>query len=488
MAPSRDSRLPLVLTRLTWTLVAVVAAGVAWRPGGAWTLDPVLHVDGLTQVMALVTTLVSAIVHSFARRYMAGGRRLDRFYGRLFLLTLIVIAMTAADHLALFAGLWTAMGWLLAGLIGHVRGWPQARAAERAARRVFLGGSALLGAALVILGASAGATTITGVIAELGAVPPAATIAAAVLLLGAAMAQSALVPFHRWLLSSMTAPTPVSAFMHAGLVNAGGVLLARFAPVVFDVSGVMIAVVAVGGVSALLGQAWMLVQTDVKRQLGCSTVAQMGFMVLQGGLGFVPAAITHLILHGFYKAYLFLSAGSVVEPTRPPAAGGPSGEDASRGRAAGLLSGGVALAAALAGGALFAGLTGKSLTALDSGTLLVLFVVVAVLHATRSMIRRSALSATARLVAVPATLLPALGLYAAVYNGVKGLLAGLPAAVAPTALTPLHWGLAVAFVLAYVAVERGWHRRSPRLYVALLNTSRPVSSTLLTRRTQYHAH
>jgi NAD(P)H-quinone oxidoreductase subunit 5 len=487
MAPSRDSRLPLALTRLTWTLVAVVAAGVAWRPGGAWTLDPILHVDGLTQVMALLTTLVSAIVHSFARRYMAGARRLNRFYGRLFLLTLVVIAMTAADHLALFAGLWAAMGWLLAGLIGHVRGWPQARAAERVARRAFLGGSALLAAALAVLGASAGATTITGVIAKLGAVPPAAAIAAAVLLLGAAMAQSALVPFHRWLLSSMTAPTPVSAFMHAGLVNAGGVLLARFAPVVFDASGVMLAVVAAGAVSALLGQAWMLVQTDVKRQLGCSTVAQMGFMVLQGGLGFVPAAITHLVLHGFYKAYLFLSAGSVVEPTRPPGADGGAAGPPS-GRAAGLLSSGVALAAALAGGALFAGLTGKSLTALDSGTLLVFFVVVAVLHATRSMVRRSALSATARLAAVPATLLPALGLYAAVYNGVKGLLGGLPAAVAPTALTPLHWGLAAVFALAYVAVERGWHRRSPRLYVALLNTSRPVSSTLLTRRTQYHAH
>jgi NAD(P)H-quinone oxidoreductase subunit 5 len=267
--------------------------------------------------------------------------------------------------------------------------------------------------------------------------------------------------------------------MHAGLVNAGGVLLARFAPVVFDASAVMLGIVFVGGLSALLGQAWMLVQTDVKRQLGASTVAQMGFMVLQCGLGFVPAAIAHLLLHGFYKAYLFLASGSVVEYTRPDDAAPP---------APSLLSGAVTLATALAGGALFAALTGKSVTALDSGTFLTFFVVLAVLHATRTLVRRAALPATVRLWAVPAALLPAIGLYAAVYKGVGLLLGGLPMAVAPTPLTPLHWGLAAVFLLAYVAVERGWHRTSTRLYVTLLNTSQPVPTTLLHNREEYNAH
>jgi NAD(P)H-quinone oxidoreductase subunit 5 len=471
--------MPTALTRLTWSLFALSLGALLWAPDLEWTQEGILHVDGLTHVMALVTTFVSGIVHSFSRRYMAGAKHLDRFFGRLFGLTLIVLLLTAANHLVLFALAWAAMGWVLADLIGHIQGWPQARAASQYARQFFLSGSALLAGALGLLGVQAGTWTIDGVLAGVGSLSTPVVVVAASLLLLAAMIQSALVPFHRWLLSSMTAPTPVSAFMHAGLVNAGGVLLARFAPVMFEVSAVMLGIVFVGGVSALLGQAWMLVQTDVKRQLGSSTVAQMGFMVLQGGLGFVPAAIAHLLLHGFYKAYLFLAAGSVVEHTQPEPADRPSPT---------ILSGLVTLGTAVGGGALFATLTGKSLTALNSGTFLTIFVVIAVLHATQSLVRRASLSATVRLWVVPTVLLPSIGLYAAVYKGVTVLLGPLPMAVAPTPLTPLHWGLLAVFVLAYVAIEMGWHRASTRLYVTLLNTSQPASTTLLHNREQYNAY
>jgi len=476
---SSSSRLPSVLTRLTWLLFLGSLGRLGWSPTAEWTWDPVLRVDGLTCVMAVVTTFVSGIVHSFSRRYMAGAKHLNRFYARLFGLTLVVLLLTAANHLAVFVLAWAAMGWLLADLIGHVRGWPQARAAARHARRLFLGGSALLIGALALLGVWAGTMKIDGVLGAVGTLPVGVVAGAAGLLLTTAMIQSALVPFHRWLLSSMTAPTPVSAFMHAGLVNAGGVLLARFAPVVFELSTLMLIIVAAGGLSALLGQAWMLVQTSVKRQLGASTVAQMGFMVLQAGLGFIPAAIAHLFLHGLYKAYLFLASGSVVEFTQPKQTD-PS--------APSLLSGGVTLATALAGGALFAILTGKSLTALDSGTVLTIFVVLAVLHATHMLVRRTTLSPVVRLWVVPLVLLPSIGLYATVYNGVTAILQSLPTAVAPTALTPLHWGLVVVFLVAYVALERGWHRSSTWLYVTLVNTARPVPTTLLHNREQYNAY
>lgn len=471
--------MPRVLTRLTWLLFAFSLGALLWRPDPEWASGMILHIDGLTGIMAVVTTFVSGIVHSFSRRYMAGAKHLDRFFARLFGLTLIVLLLTAANHLVLFALTWVVMGWVLADLIGHVRGWPQARAASRYARQFFLSGSALLAGALGLLGVQAGTWTIDGVLAAVGSLSIPVVVVAASMLLLAAMIQSALVPFHRWLLSSMTAPTPVSGFMHAGLVNAGGVLLARFAPVVFESSAVMLGIVFVGGVSALLGQAWMLVQTDVKRQLGASTVAQMGFMMLQGGLGFVPAAIAHLLLHGFYKAYLFLSSGSVVEHTQPNPGPRPS---------LSILSGFVTVATAIGGGALFATLTGKSLTALNSGTFLTVFVVIAVLHATQSLVRRASLSAAVRVWAVPAVLLPSIGLYAGVYKGVTALLGTLPMAVAPTALTPLHWGLLGVFSLAYVAIEMGWHRASTHLYVTLLNSSQPVPTTLLHNREQYNAY
>lgn len=470
--------MPLFLTRLTWCLFALSLGVLIWRPDPEWARGAFLHVDGLTYVMAAVTTFVSGIVHSFSRRYMAGAKRLQDFFGRLFVLMLIVLLMTAANHLVLFAAAWTAMGWVLADLIGHVRGWPQANAASRYARWHFLGGSGLLAAALALLGHQTGTWTIVGVLAAVPSLSSEIVATASLLLLAAAMVQSALVPFHRWLLSSMTAPTPVSGFMHAGIVNAGGVLLARFAPVVFELSSVMLVIVAVGGLSALLGQAWMLVQTDIKRQLGTSTVAQMGFMVLQCGLGLIPAAITHLLLHGLYKAYLFLAAGSVVQSTQPgDASPSPS-----------LASSGVALASGLLGGGLFAVLTGKSLTDLDTGLLLTLFVVLAALHATRTLLRRSSLTSAVRLWATPVVLLSSIGLYAAVYNGVAAVLEPVPMTSVHVPLSALHWILATVFVAAYIAMERRWHQTSTWLYVTLLNTSQPLPTTLLHRRDQYNAY
>jgi NAD(P)H-quinone oxidoreductase subunit 5 len=205
----------------------------------------------------------------------------------------------------------------------------------------------------------------------------------------------------------------------------------------------------------------------------------MGFMVLQCGLGFFAAALAHLILHGFYKAYLFLASGSVVAPTLPT-------EEADRSVTG--LQWVVTAGTALAGGALFALLTGKSVTTLGSGLLLTLVVVIAVLHAAQHVVRRAELALSVRAVALPAVVLPALGLYAAVYNGVAALTAGLPMQVAPADGSVVQVLIGGLFVLAYVAAERGWHRASPRLYVALLNMSQPHPSTLTNQRDQYHAY
>lgn len=118
-------------------------------------------------------------------------------------------------------------------------------------------------------------------------------------------------PFHRWLIESIVAPTPVSAIMHAGLVNAGGIILARFSPL-FNGGIASIILLMLAGISVLIGTGISLVQVDYKRQLVGSTIAQMGFMLIQCALGAYIAAIIHLILHGLFKATLFLQAGSAV--------------------------------------------------------------------------------------------------------------------------------------------------------------------------------
>jgi len=474
------SRVPAALTRLAWALwVASLGALALFVRSGGWELPGFVAVDGLTVAMWVTATFFSGVVHSYSRRYMAGNAHVERFFARVFAFTLVVSVLVAADNLALFAGAWLAMGLVMAGLIGHVAGWDEAGAAAALARRYFLASTALLSGALAVLWWATGATTVSGVADAVGSAPSAAVLVAAGALVLAAMVQSALVPFHGWLLSSMTAPTPASALMHAGFVNAGGVLLVRFAPVVTVDASVMLAVAFVGAASALGGKLLKTVQTDVKGRLGCSTAGQMGFMLMQAGLGFFGVAITHLILHGFFKAYQFLSSGSRVAHESPAEtrAAGSTG-------AVGVVVIGVT---ALAGGGLFAALTGKG-TKLDGGLVLTLVVVLTVLHAAREVVSRASLPATLRYGAVPLVALPAVAVYAAVYRAVEGLLAGLPAVEWTAQLTPVHALLGVAFVVAYVAVEAGLHERSARLYVTLLNATQPPAETTLTATEEYNEY
>jgi NAD(P)H-quinone oxidoreductase subunit 5 len=477
------ARVPTTLTRLVWLLwvVSLGALVVHVRSGATWELPGVMAVDELTVVMWATVTFFSGIVHSYSRRYMAGSRTIGRFFGRMFAFTLVVMVLVAADSLLLFGVVWLVMGLVMADLVGHVEGWPQARAAASLARRYFLGSSALLAVGFATLWWVTGASTVSGVASAVRTAPSTAVLVAAGVLLLAAMVQSALVPFHTWLLSSMTAPTPASALMHAGFVNAGGILLVRFAPVVTVDAGVMLAVVLVGAASALLGKLLKTVQTDVKGQLGCSTVGQMGFMIMQAGLGFFGAAVTHLVLHGFYKAYQFLGSGSRVEHVSPTGT--------AQTGSAGPVGIAVTVATGLAGGVLFAALTGKG-TSLDSGLLLTLLVVLTVLHAARGVVAHSstALPATVRYGAVPLVALPAVAVYAAVYRAVEGLLASLPAVGQPAELTVVHGLVAAAFVIAYLGIESGIYQRSRRLYVALVNVSQPAPNTLLTATEEYNEY
>ena len=464
-----------------WTLflASLGVLALRLRGGAVWEFGGLVAVDGLTAVMWATVTFVSGIVHSYSRRYMAGSETIERFFARVFAFTLIVMGLVAAHSLLLFVLAWLAMGLVMADLIGHVEGWPQAQAAAALSRRYFLGSTAALALAVGVLWQATGVTTLAGIPAAVESASSTTVLVAAGALLLAAMAQSALVPFHTWLVSSMTAPTPASALMHAGFVNAGGVLLIRFAPVVTADAGFLLVVAVVGAVSALAGKLLKTVRTDVKGKLGCSTVGQMGFMIMQAGLGFFAAAVTHLILHGFYKAYRFLRSGSQVSHESPA-------KSASEGTAGPL---GIAVVGltALAGGALFAVLTGKG-AALDSGLLLTMLVVLTVMHAARDVVRQSDLPASVRYGAVPLVALPAIAVYAAVYGTVEGLLAGLPAVGYHAELTVVHAILAGAFVLTYLAVERGLYKQSRRLYVVLLNATQPPSETQLTNTEEYNEY
>jgi NAD(P)H-quinone oxidoreductase subunit 5 len=186
-----------------------------------------------------------------------------------------------------------------------------------------LGDVALIAALLLILGRF-GTLEFGAIFAATAALsgsddPGIAIHLAAVLLAFAAIVKSAQFPLHGWLPEVMETPTPVSALLHAGIINAGGFLIVRMADLVALSAQALDLLLVIGAVTAIFGAAVMLTQTSVKVALAWSTVAQMGFMILQCGLGAFAAAMLHIVAHAMYKAHAFLSAGSVITERKPGA-------------------------------------------------------------------------------------------------------------------------------------------------------------------------
>lgn len=265
----------------------------------------------LTVVLLLLVSFVNAVVQVFARRQLIGDAGGPRFAIRAgFLISATAIMVGSASVITLAIG-WTLAGIALIPLVALHGPQPAARdAARHSTRMVVVGDSALWAAVLLHL--SLGGSQDMAALAPAphgGAVLGAVT---ACLLVVAAAARCAQMPFHRWLASSLAAPTPVSAILHAGVVNAGGILLVRLHPIVgasWWATGLTFAVAAVGTVYATL---IMLARPDVKGALVYSTIAQMAFLLLACSMGLLAAAISHLVAHGMFKSTLFLGSTSTV--------------------------------------------------------------------------------------------------------------------------------------------------------------------------------
>lgn len=272
------------------------------------------YVDNLSLIMIGLVSFVGVCIATFSFRYLKGDSKQMRFYCNLVALVLVIFVLVSADHILLIFLAWATSNLLLTRLMLHKKQWEAARQSYLLALRSFILGLCFLGSALMILYIDTGYTSIQKIISHTSG-----SIwffcAAALLLLGA-MTQSALWPFHRWLTSSLNCPTPVSAIMHGGLVNGGGFILARFAPILLEQPIIINIVFIVGIISAILGTLWKLMKSDVKSMLACSTMGQMGFMIAQCGLGLFPAAVAHLCWHGLFKAYLFLSSSSAAQEKR----------------------------------------------------------------------------------------------------------------------------------------------------------------------------
>ncbi|MBC7738784.1 MAG: oxidoreductase [Candidatus Saccharibacteria bacterium] len=446
----RPGLYPRVAEAATLIILALVVASVAQLIAqGPQTVafggGPALvafRLDAVSATMAVLVAFVGWVVVRYGRTYMDGEAREGRFHGLMLATLAAVMTVVQAGSLATLVLGFVAIGVSLRQLLLF---YPDRAVARRAASKFTLvwgAGDALLVVASVLLWGAFGTAEIAALTqAAAGGLPVSAQVGVALLVLVAAL-KTATFPLHGWLTEVMEAPTPVSALLHAGVIKGGGFLLIRLADLIQASGGAMAALVMLGGLTALFGAAVMLTQSAVKTALAWSTVAQMGFMLLQCGMGLWALALLHIVAHALYKAHAFLSSGdaigAVAEMRRP-------GPVAVPGLGAVARAFGLALVLYVAVAGAFALMVGpKSAQALVLGAILIFGVAYLVAQgladtAPRALTRRTAVASLAAAIA---------------YFSFQGLAAALWGSYLPTPPVPgpLEWALIVLALLSFGCV------------------------------------
>lgn len=427
---------------------AVAGPGLTAAVGaGALAGAPIAPVDAVGGLMLLLVGGLSATVQSYALRQLAGARAATATTALLGVAASASAVFVTASALPVIAAGWTVAGAAFVGVLAAHRALPAGRDALRRTIVAFAIADVALWAAVVLDATGAAAGTTAG-------------HAAAILLVVAAAARAAQLPLHGWLVTTVAAPTPVCAFLHAGVVNAGGVLLLREQGLLSASTPAMGLAIAIGAVTMLGAAVAMAVRSDVKGMLACSTSAQMGFMLMTCGLGAWAATIIHIVGHAMYKAAGFLGAGGAIaaHARRRTVPAAPTARAHAAAQAL------IAAAAPAAGLALIAAMIGVS----TEKTVLLVFAWVTGAAALWSALRRAHRATETVAAAVIATALAAGYLLAAI--GLGAALA-LPSAeghpAAWLALVPL-----AAAGLALLAWQQGGALRD-RLYVRAMRLSRP---------------
>jgi len=286
-----------------------------------------LYVDALSVLMLVLVTFLGVVVTRYAVNYLDGDPAQARFSRWLCMTIFSVVMLIVSSNLLMFAIAWVATSMSLHKLLTF---YPERPGAMLAAWKKFLIsrlGDLCLVAAIALVWYQFGSFEFRAIFAAAeGATGPVVSWICGLLVAGALM-KSAQFPFHSWLPDTLETPTPVSALMHAGIINAGGYMVVRLSPLLTQSPGALNALALVGAFTALFASVIMMTQTSIKRSLAWSTVAQMGFMMLQCGLGAFGLAMLHIVAHSLYKAHAFLSSGSIVNISK--SAWTPSGRPAA---------------------------------------------------------------------------------------------------------------------------------------------------------------
>ena len=294
------------------TSVAAVVAAVALAQ-----FQPV-SIDKPGLVVALLVALLGWVIINYSRRYLQGEPN-QALFVRAMLFTLACVSLLVVSrHLLVIVLAWTGTS---IGLHYLLTFYPDRKAAQIVAHKKFIASrlaDTCLLAALVLIYQATGTLTLDGIAAFVKGLDslPAGLHWATALFALAAILKSAQLPLHGWLIQVMEAPTPVSALLHAGVVNIGGFVLIRLADLVTLAPVAQAMLVIAGGLTAVLAGLVMMTRISIKVRLAWSTCTQMGFMLMEVGLGLYELALLHLVAHSFYKAYAFLAAGETVAEAR----------------------------------------------------------------------------------------------------------------------------------------------------------------------------
>ena len=320
--PQRRWAMSLAAAALAALLALAAAALVIGQPviahiavPGLPDLSLGLRLDRLTAVMLVLITAVAALILRFSDRYLGGEQGRSR-YVRWFLATMAAVSLLVITN-DLFV---LALAWTISSLTLHqlLTFFGDRAAALVAAHKKFLlsrVADVVIFAAVFMIWRTMGTQRIDELVAQASAMNtiPAALQIAGVLLVTGVGIRSAQLPFHGWLIQVMEAPTPVSAFLHAGIINIGGFVLIRTSGLIGRLDAAQTLLVIAGTTTAVLAALVMTTRVSVKVSLAWSTAAQMGFMLLECGLGAYGLALLHLVAHSLYKAHAFLSSGRAVE-------------------------------------------------------------------------------------------------------------------------------------------------------------------------------
>lgn len=286
-----------------------------WLAIGDTTLTMGFTVHPLNALMLTVVSFVSFLIHTYSKGYMSDDSRIGIFFAYLGLFTFSMLALVISPNLLEFYIFWELVGVCSFLLIGFYYFKPEAREAAKKAFIVTRIGDVALFIGMILLFWETGSFAFDDIFDAVssGSIGSGMITLTAILIFVGAVGKSGQFPLHTWLPDAMEGPTPVSALIHAATMVAAGVfLVATMYPLFLASSAAMMTVAIVGGFTAIFAASIGLVQKDIKRILAYSTVSQLGYMMLALGVGGYVAGVFHLMTHSFFKALLFLAAGSVI--------------------------------------------------------------------------------------------------------------------------------------------------------------------------------